>query len=71
MSTTCPECHRLKLEYQSAIEEIRAVTNGKFETVRAKLNRLFEKQDERDRAIRALYLHKNIHRRKVDLPPIV
>ena len=70
MSMTCPECKRLEIEYQSAVEEIRAVTNGTFKTVREKMKLLFEKQNKRDRAIRSLYLHQNTHRQKVDPPPI-
>ena len=66
----CQECKRLELEYQSALEEIRAVTNGSFKTVPEKLKRLFEKQDKRDKALHALCAHKNTHPRKVDPLPI-
>ncbi len=61
MSTKCPECKRLELAVQVSIEEIHAVVKGSFETVGEKLNRLFEKQDIRDKATQSLYAHKKTH----------
>jgi DNA-binding response OmpR family regulator len=64
MSSKCPECQRLELAYETSIQEIHAVVNGSFKTVREKLNRLFQKQDIRDQAIRSLHTHKKTHYRK-------
>ena len=64
MSMNCPECKRLELAVQVSIMEIQAVVKGSFETVDEKLNRLFEKQDIRDKVIRSLYAHKATHYRR-------
>jgi len=61
----CPECKKLEHAVQASIEEIHAVVKGSFETVSEKLNRLFEKQDIRDKATQALYAHRKTHRRRV------
>ncbi len=49
----------------ASVDGIYAVVNGGFETVDEKLNRLFEKQDVRDKAIHSLYEHKKTHCRRV------
>jgi DNA-binding response OmpR family regulator len=64
MSIKCPECQRLELAYETSIQEIHAVANGSFRTVREKLNRLFQKQDIRDQIIRSLHTHKKTHYRR-------
>ena len=66
MSIECPECKRLQLAYDASIQEIYAVVNGSFKTVPEKMNRLFETQDIRDKAVRALHRHKRSHSRKVE-----
>jgi len=66
MSIECPECQRLQLAYAASIQEIYAVVNGSFKTVREKMNRLFETQDIRDKAVQALHRHKRNHSRKVE-----
>jgi len=64
MSIKCPECQRPELAYEASIQEIHAVVNGSFRTVREKLNRLFQKQDIRDQTIRSMHTHKKTHYRK-------
>jgi hypothetical protein len=55
----------LEAAYQAAIDQINAVVRGPFATVREKLTRLFEIQDERDRVLAQLYSHKNkVHPQK-------
>lgn len=61
----CPECNRLELAVQMSIEQIHAVVKRNFETAGEKLNRLFEKQDIRDKATQSLYAHKKTHCRRV------
>jgi hypothetical protein len=62
---SCPECERFEAAYQAAIDQINVIVRGPFMTVREKLTRLFDMQDERDRILAQLYSHKNkVHPRK-------
>jgi len=44
--------------YQAVIDQIHAVVRGSFATLGEKLANLFQKQDERDRILSQLSLHK-------------
>jgi len=57
LPNNCSECARLELAYQTAINDIYAAIRSAG-TVGQRLARMFEKQDERDRAISAFYSHK-------------
>ena len=61
---SCPECERLEVAYQTAIDGIQAAMRG-GRTVGEKLADIYRKQDERDRAIKEFYSHKaQAHARK-------
>jgi hypothetical protein len=58
----CRECQRLEGDCNRAIEEIRVVVRGRFNSVREKILALHEAQDVRDSLVRLLRKHTESHR---------
>src|SRR5713101_3837314 len=54
---------RLENEYQCAIHEIFSVVRTRFPTLCQRLWELHERQDIRDKAVKAFYEHKKAHAR--------
>ena len=57
----CRECEDLERNYQRAVGHIKAVLRGNYSHLAERLKDLRHWQDRRDKAIRALYKHKQTH----------
>lgn len=57
----CPECLRLRREYESAIASIYEAVNRRFDNPWQKIRRLRESQEARDSALYKLHEHSAAH----------